>query len=219
MRKKKAMTALLACTLALQAPVAAGAAAPVDNNAKAVISTENTLQAAAKKNVLKREKGKYYYYNKNGVRVKKKWLTLKRNGKYYKYYFGANGAAYAGTRRYGTSVPAVKKIGSAYYGFDHQGHMLKGTYVINGRFYVFAAKNGRMNGRLSLKLRAASKKEQSTAPLKKMLKNIGLKPLKVLRAEGCYGDGYDILYTYKNFQISAYENPDGTEILLGLIAG
>lgn len=214
------MAALLACTLALQAPVAAGAAAPADNIAKAVASNENTLQTAAKtkKSGLQPEKGKYYYY-KNGVKVKKKWLTLKQKGKYYKYYFGANGAAYAGTRQYGTSIPAVKKIGSANYGFDYQGHMLKGTYVINGKFYVFASKDGKMNGKLSLKLRAASKKEQSTAPLKKLLKNIGLKPLKVLKAEGCYGDGYDILYTYKNFQISAYENPDGTEILLGLIAG
>ena len=40
MRKNKAMTAVLACTMALQAPVAAGAAAPLDNNAKAVVSTD-----------------------------------------------------------------------------------------------------------------------------------------------------------------------------------
>ena len=53
MRKNKAMTALLACTLALQAPVAAGAAAPADNTAaKAVASSENTLQNAARKNGL-----------------------------------------------------------------------------------------------------------------------------------------------------------------------
>ena len=59
MRKNKAMTALLACTLALQAPVAAGAAAPADNTAaKAVASSENTLQNAARKNGFKRENGK-----------------------------------------------------------------------------------------------------------------------------------------------------------------
>ena len=52
MRKNKAMTALLACTMALQAPVTAGAAAPLDNTAKAVASTENTLQTAAKKSGL-----------------------------------------------------------------------------------------------------------------------------------------------------------------------
>ena len=33
-----------------------------------------------------------------------------------------------------------------------------------------------------------------------------------------YGDGYDIVYTYKNFQISAHENTDGSEIFFGLIA-
>lgn len=75
-----------------------------------------------------------------------------------------------------------------------------------------------MNGTLSVKLRAACKQGKSTAALKRLLKNIGLKPLKVLKAEGCYGPGYDILYTYKNFQISAYEDTDGTETFLGLIA-
>ena len=217
MRKNKAMTAILACTMALQAPVAAGAAATLDNNAKAVVSTENTLQTAAKKKGLKRERGKYYYY-KNGVKVKNNWLTLKRNGKYYKYYFGANGAAYAGTKVYGTSVPAVKKISGAYYGFDRLGHMLKGTYVANNKFYVFSSKNGKMNGTLSVKLRSACKYKKSTATLKRLLKNIGLKPLKTQKLEGCYGDGYDVIYTYKNFQISAHENLDGTEIFLGLIA-
>lgn len=211
------MAAVLACTLLVQTPVAAGAAAPQSNAAKAVSVEENSLQTAAKKKGLKLERGKYYYY-KNGVKVKNKWLTLKRNGKYYKYYFRANGAAYAGTKVYGTSVPAVKKISGAYYGFDRLGHMLKGTYVVNNKFYVFSSKNGKMNGTLSVKLRAACKQGKSTAALKRLLKNIGLKPLKVLKAEGCYGPGYDMLYTYKNFQISAYEDTDGSETFLGLIA-
>ena len=119
---------------------------------------------------------------------------------------------------YGTSVPAVKKISGAYYGFDRLGHMLKGTYVANNKFYVFSSKNGKMNGTLSVKLRSACKYKKSTATLKRLLKNIGLKPLKTQKLEGCYGDGYDVIYTYKNFQISAHENLDGTEIFLGLIA-
>ena len=97
-------------------------------------------------------------------------------------------------------------------------HMLKGTYVANNKFYVFSSKNGKMNGTLSVKLRAACKQGKSTAALKRLLKNIGLKPLKVLKAEGYYGPGYDMLYTYKNFQISAYEDTDGSETFLGLIA-
>ena len=59
MRKNKAMTAILACTMALQAPVAAGAAAPLDNNAKAVGYAENTPQTTKKKKGLKLERGKY----------------------------------------------------------------------------------------------------------------------------------------------------------------
>ena len=84
MRKNKAMTALLACTLALQAPVAAGAAAPADNTAaKAVASSENTLQNAARKNGFKRENGKFYYYV-NGVKLKNRWRWVKWYGKTYK---------------------------------------------------------------------------------------------------------------------------------------
>lgn len=96
--------------------------------------------------------------------------------------------------------------------------MLKGTYVVNNRFYVFSSQTGKLNTSISAKLRAACKYGESTATLKRILKNIGLKPLKVQRLEGCYGDGYDIVYTYKNFQISAHENTDGSEIFFGLIA-
>ena len=110
MRKNKAMTALLACTLALQAPVAAGAAAPADNTAaKAVASSENTLQNAARKNGFKRENGKFYYYV-NGVKLKNRWRWVKWYGKTYKAYFGPTGAAYAGTRQYGALVRCLLRL-------------------------------------------------------------------------------------------------------------
>ena len=154
----------------------------------------------------------------NGVKLKNRWRWVKWYGKTYKAYFGPTGAAYAGTRQYGALVPAVKRISGAYYGFDRVGAMLKGTYVVNNRFYVFSSQTGKLNTSISAKLRAACKYGESTATLKRILKNIGLKPLKVQRLEGCYGDGYDIVYTYKNFQISAHENTDGSEIFFGLIA-
>ena len=162
MRKNKAMTALLACTLALQAPVAAGAAAPADNTAvKAVASSENTLQNAARKKGFKYESGKFYYYV-NGVKLKNRWRWVKWYGKTYKAYFGPTGAAYAGTRQYGALVPAVKRISGAYYGFDRVGAMLKGTYVVNNRFYVFSSQTGKLNTSISAKLRAACKYGEST---------------------------------------------------------
>ena len=186
-----------------------------------VAAAETTVQDTDVLKGLVKENGKYYYYVDG--KMQKGWqnvTTTKSNGQSvtYRYYFGANGAAYAGTKVYGTSVPAVKKISGAYYGFDRLGHMLKGTYVANNKFYVFSSKNGKMNGTLSVKLRSACKYKKSTATLKRLLKNIGLKPLKTQKLEGCYGDGYDVIYTYKNFQISAHENLDGTEIFLGLIA-
>ena len=115
-------------------------------------------------------------------------------------------------------VPAVKRISGAYYGFDRVGAMLKGTYVVNNRFYVFSSQTGKLNTSISAKLRAACKYGESTATLKRILRNIKENPQKVQRLEGCYGDGYDIVYTYKNFQISAHENTDGSEIFFGLIA-
>lgn len=98
--------------------------------------------------------------------------------------------------------------------------MLKGTYVVNNRFYVFSSQTGKTASSIPASAQSSGclQIRREYRHLKRILKNIGLKPLKVQRLEGCYGDGYDIVYTYKNFQISAHENTDGSEIFFGLIA-
>lgn len=218
MKKTKAVPAILACTLCVQVPLAVGAAGQSETTAvepQTAVSV-SLCTATAKKNGLKLESGKYYYY-KNSVKVKNKWLVLKRSGKYYKYYFGKDGAAYAGKRVNGENVHKVAKIDGAYYGFDRLGHMLKGTYVINGKLYVFSSKDGKMNRTVSAKLRSACKYGKSTATLKKLLANIGQRPLKMVKAPGCFGDGEDVLYTYKNFVLSAYQDTDGSEIFFSVM--
>ena len=110
--------------------------------------TEKTavqVEAATVKKGLKKENGKYYYYV-NNKKVKNVWknVTQKVNGKKvtYRYYFGSNGAAYAGKK----NAPAVKKISGAYYAFDVNGRMLKGTKLISGVYRTFSSSTGQMTG-------------------------------------------------------------------------
>lgn len=215
MKKRRITSVVLACALAVQAPVMSGAAEPyVAENAV------ESLQSATSNMGLKKINGKYYYFTNYAkkIKLKNRWKVLKINGKYYKYYFGKDGAAYMGKRENGENVHKVAKIDGAYYGFDRFGHRLKGTYVIKGKLYVFAVKDGKMNGTVSVKLRKACVYERSTATLKKLLRNIGQKPIKTEKYPGCYGDGEDILYYYKNFILSAHRNPDGSEIFFSVMS-
>ena len=210
----RVLPAALACVLCVQAPMMTGAAAVAENQAV----TSGTLSTASEvKRGPKLEKGKYYYYDAKGVKIKNKWKVLKKWGKYYRYYFGKDGAAYTGKKVNGVYVPRVAKISGAYYGFDRYGRMLKGTYVINNKLYVFSSSNGKMNRTVSAKLRSACKYGKSTATLKKLLKNIGQKPVRTVTAPGCYGDGLDVIYYYKNFAISGYQNTDGSEIFFSVM--
>lgn len=212
MKVKKTIPVLLSLSLCVQAPMAVNAA-----GASVQVDETQTLSEAAKvKNGPYYEKGKWYYY-KNGVKQKNTWKTIKRSGKYYKYYFGKDGAAYVGKKVNGEKVYKVARINGSYYGFDLSGRMLKGTYVINGKFYVFSSKDGKMNRTVSAKIRNACKYGKSTATLKKLLTNIGQKPTRTVTADGCYGDGKDKLYYYKNFILSAHQNTDGTEIFFSVM--
>ena len=106
--------------------------------------TVNAAGATVKKTGLVKQKGKYFYYQK-GKKLKSQWKTVTVKGKKYRYYFGKDGAAYAGKVKYGEKVPAVKKIGKATYAFDCNGRMLKGIQVINQKFYVFSASSGKLD--------------------------------------------------------------------------
>ncbi|MFQ9152407.1 MAG: hypothetical protein ACLR6B_13830 [Blautia sp.] len=101
----------------------------MDNNAKAVVSTENTLQhPQRRKKRPKRERGKYYHTTKNAVSgVKHNGSRRREMENIISIISESNGAAYAGTKACGTSVPQSKRSAGAYYGFDRLGHMLKGS--------------------------------------------------------------------------------------------
>lgn len=187
----------------------------------AVCLSSTTAQAASKKGLVK-EKGKYYYYivKKDGTseKVKETWKTVKvtKNGKTtsYKYYFGKNGAAYAGSIKNGVKVPTVKKINGRYYGFGTNARMLKGIYLINDKFYVFHSKTGIYDRTKSSKLRNAYGYEKKAETLKKLLG----KPKKTEVFQGCYGNGKEFLLYYPNFVLSTGETIKGVEVIFGAMS-
>lgn len=170
---------------------------------------------------LVKEKGKYYYYvlNEEGQpeKVTNKWKTIKitKNGKTstYKYYFGKDGAAYAGSVKIGVKTPAVKKVGTKYYGFDVYARMLKGTYVINDKFYVLNSKTGVYDSTKSKKLRKAYSNTQNASQLKKLLG----KPEKTKSASSCLGLKDYMIY-YPNFVLYTTKMQKGVEVITGVTA-
>lgn len=184
------------------------------------VSTEAADTSVAKKGLVK-EKGKYYYYviNADGQseKVTNKWKTVKvtKNGKTatYKYYFGKDGAAYAGSVKLGVKTPAFRKVGTKYYGFDTYARMLKGTYFFNDKFYVFNSKTGVYDSAKSLKLRKAYGYEKKAATLKALLG----KPKKTQNLTGCYGNGKEHMLYYQNFVLSTGETAKGVEVIFGVM--
>lgn len=111
MKRWKMLLVVLACLLFIQTPA---------------VSLPEPVQAAAKasKSGLVKEKGKYYYYNSKGKKVKNKWMTVKAaNGKEYRYYFSKDGSALTGTKK----GALLKSIGGKLYAFNSQGRALTGV--------------------------------------------------------------------------------------------
>ena len=77
---------------------------------------------------LKKIKGKYYYFDKKGVRYQKGWKTIRGR----RYYFSKkNGAAYTG----------IKKVGSKRYLFSNTGKRYK-TGLVSYHKKIYYTKNG-----------------------------------------------------------------------------
>jgi hypothetical protein len=179
------------------------------------LSEPVTVEAAAVKNGLKKENGKYYYYV-NGTKVKNTWKTVKTtsNGKTvsYKYYFGSNGAAYAGKTVYGVRTPVIKKINGKVYAFDVNGRMATGARVINGKFYVFNSKTGVYDKATTSTYRKAAAYRKDSKALKKLLG----KASKTETSDSCYGDGIDVVRYYTYYIVSYFRDAKGKEIVLGI---
>lgn len=111
MKKWKKLLFLIACLMFVQVSTQ-------------VMTTPVNVEAATTKEGLKKENGKYYYYE-NGKKVTNTWKTVRS----YKFYFGKTGAAYTNT---------VVKIKNSYYGFNKYGRMLTNAWkTVKGNKYYF----------------------------------------------------------------------------------
>ena len=192
MKKFKKVMAMLLLMLLVAAPVVSAATQPV------------TVEAATK-TVLK---NKYYAYEK-GKKVRNQWRTIKVKGKNYRFYFDKNGKAYhANKNMMGKTGVIVKKIKGKYYGFDYQGHMVKGlrcgstsAYAMPNLYY-FNSK-GVYDKKKTAVYRNASKTNKNASQIKKLL---GKYKKKYVSKESCFGNGNgsDITYIYNNIELSVF---------------
>ena len=184
--------------------------------------TTQSGQATVKKGLVK-EKGKYYFYevkeDGTSVRIKNKWKNVKdaKTKKTYRYYFGKDGAAYAGSKdMFGRKKLAVKKIGGKQYGFDTNARMIKGvaaSYLDSGeKLYAFNSKTGVYDVAKTKKIRKAYGYEKKAAPLKKLLG----KPKKIQKTPICWGNTKGYVLYYDNFILETGETIEGVEVIFGV---
>ena len=151
-----------------------------------------------------------------GKTAKNKWKSFKVDGKAWRFYFGRNGIAYAGTyqKNYdGTviSMPVIKKISGKQYAFDEFGHMLKGIHVADQKLWFFGS-DGKMNKTKSKRLQKLSSENSDYSKLAALLKKYGAKQKKFETMPGCNTingmETLDFVATYADFQISGGKTVD-----------
>lgn len=196
MKRVKMCVAALVLSMCLQVPAAVVVEAP-------------KAEAAAKSGLIKSKK-KYYYYKKE-KKVKNKWVSVKVNGKTYKYYFGKNGAAYTG----------VKKIKNKTYCFNAKAQMQKncwykkayylgkngaaytGIRAIDGLLYAFGG-TGKLDAQKTKLLQQYSSQGADAAALKAVLGE----PEKMDYAASCMTyegqAGDDGIWTYDGFTVYTF---------------
>lgn len=201
MKRLKKVMAMLLLMLLVAAPVVSAATQPV------------TVEAATKTK-LKKVKGKYYAYEK-GKKVCNKWRTIKVGKKKYRFYFDKKGRAYQADKyAMGKTGVIVKKIKGKYYGFDYQGHMVKGLRggfisLYKGSDLYFFNSKGVYDKKKTAVYRNASKPNTNAAQIKKLL---GKYKKVTVNTNSCFGDGEgsDVIYTYDNVELSVFR-PDGKD--------
>ena len=201
MKKTKRFLAVVLCMLLMLTPLA-------------VVAETVTVQAAGPQTVkvkLDKKTGKRYGYDENNQKVTQQWGVTASG---YRYYFGKNGAAYqADPYMVGKYGILIKKIGTQYYGFDVNGHTVKGIRVgrINmydaQKLYYFNPKTGAVDKKktsLYRKYAATSTlaKQNNASKIKKILGKY--KKCTISKGNTCMldGNGKDVTYTYDYVQLN-----------------
>ena len=201
MKKTKRFFAVVLCMLLMLTPLA-------------VVAETVTVQAAGPQTVkvkLDKKTGKRYGYDENNQKVTQQWGVTAKG---FRYYFGKNGAAYqADPYMVGKYGILIKKIGTQYYGFDVNGHTVKGIRVgrINmydaQKLYYFNPKTGAVDTKktnLYRKYAAASTmtKKNNAAKIKKVLGKY--KKCTISKEDTCMlgGNGKDVTYVYDYVELN-----------------
>lgn len=200
MKTLKRILAMVLCLALLQVPAA-------------LLSTPETVEAAAKEGLVYNKSNEKYYFYKDGKKVTNKWVTEKGE----KYYFGKDGAAYAAEKfgNYKCNVQR-KKINGKYYCFDEKGRMKKGLNVsLNGIMYFCNTRTGVVSPTGTNKYRSVVRERK---PAKDALKILG-KVLKKKEIDSCYelGKGVGYKYYFNRYVLETFKYySNGKEIVTGL---
>lgn len=184
-------------------------------------SGEALAAAKGQGTLVKKIGSKYYGFDIYGRMIKNSFRTVKvkKKGKtsVYRYYFGSNGAAYAGKMISGTNEIAVKKVGKKYYGFSADGKMARGNWVKGNKLYAFHPKTGVYDAAKTKKLRKAAGYEKDASSLRALLG----RPKKSKAVEGCYRPasvGSEVILYYDNFMVDIFRySATGKEIVIGVM--
>ena len=142
--------------------------------------------------------------------LRNQWKKVKKNGKTYRCYYGADGKKIHGSKK----NAKIYKIGKYSYAFDSKGYMVTGVRLIKGKLYYFSSK-GRLDSKKTKALGKAARPDRKIQPLKKLLKQLGCKLLKEeYYGTGCLGDGEDGLLKYSGFEIPVFRFTSGKTIIL-----
>ena len=219
MKRRRFLIVLLVCLLC------AGMAAAVPVSAAAKTYKNKLVKVKIKGSSPKDYN--YYFYKKNGKKLKKAWKTIKVKGKKQKFYFGKNGKAYKAkkVKSFKYNV-AVKKIKSVKYGFGTDAYLLKGLYVgpgfnNSGKIYYFSQK-GVLDQDVSSEIKAAAKTYSDSAELRKLLARYAGNPKKVTTTNACtLVNGVEPKHmsveTYSTFEVQYLMMPDGKELVYNVV--
>lgn len=164
----------------------------------------------------------YYYYKKNGKKLKSAWKTLRVKGKSRKFYFGKNGKAYKAAKKTGfKNNVAVKKIKGVQYGFDTNAYLVTGLQVTAGfddGVIFYFDNNGRLDSAVTEELRKAAAQGAPAEPLRALMKQYAGKMKDSYTVTVCtVFNGVQpedaTVEQYDGFDVQYYRMPDNSEIV------
>ncbi len=127
------------------------------------------------------------YYIESGKAVLNTWKTVKEKKGNFKYYFGKNGKAYKAGSISGmrTTKVKIKAVNGTQYGFDENGHCVKGLWSTDKKLVYFNKKTGVYDKKKSKVYQKAVKTGKKSVNMPKNLKKTFGKPKKIKTVSSC----------------------------------